>query len=94
MIKELDHLIETKNPDSSNSLHLLDTDPACTSLDLENKHLSPLVIQDYQALLTIAIEIFQNNHNPQSLLSQMQELDTLLLNSHILKEARTSPKKI
>lgn len=58
MIKELDHLIETKNPEAGNSLHLLDTDPACNSFDLENKHLSPLVIQDYQALLTIAIEIF------------------------------------
>ena len=61
MIKELDYLIESKNPEQASSpLKILDTEN--NSIDLENKHFSPEIIQDYQTILTIAIDVFQNNH--------------------------------
>ena len=44
MIKELDHLIESKTPQVAN---MLDTDPASSSFDTESKHFSTQAHQDY-----------------------------------------------
>ena len=40
MIKELDYLIESKNPENENSINMLDTEPAMNSFDMEGKYFS------------------------------------------------------
>ena len=61
IIKELAHLIKSKNPQSGNSFQILET-YTNNSINFENKHWAPQAIQDYQSLLMMAIKLFKNNN--------------------------------